>query len=177
MRTLEWSETEDGHVSSGYVITLMGPSHWFLRVDESLSPPSRQQPTKHERQFASLRSARAAARHLEVVRVRRIKLIRHISLAFAIFAMSVAFYFTMMAGTAANRLEWFALAVISLVVSLSEGLDAFVLLVADGWDHRYEVPEVTVIDRTVTSVVVSTLWPKVQQVSASEKMAVVRPLT
>jgi hypothetical protein len=177
MTTLEWSETEDGHVSSGYLITRMGPAQWVLHVDASLIPPGKRPRTKHERPFASLRSARAAALHLEVVRVRRIKLIRHTSLAIAMFAMSVAFYVTMMAGTAANRLELFTLAGVSLVVSLSEGLDAFVLLVADGWDHRYEVPRVTVIDRTVTSAVVSTLWPKVRQVSISEQMASVRPLT
>ena len=177
MTTLDWSETEHGYVSSGYLITRPpGEIRWALRVDASLIPPVRRT-TSHARPYASLQSARAAALHLEVVRIRRIKVIRHITLSLVAFVLSVAFYFTMMSGTAANRLEWFALAGIALVVSLSEGLDAFVLIVADGWDHRYEVPRVTVTDRIVASMVVSTLWPKPHQASETRQIARVRPLS
>jgi hypothetical protein len=93
------------------------------------------------------------------------------------FGLSVAFYATMSASPVTNRLEWFALAVATLVVALSEGLDAFVLVVADGWDRIYEVPELSIVDRSVSFAVVSALWPRPEPVSTDDQREIVRPLT
>jgi hypothetical protein len=114
---------------------------------------------------------------LEVVRVRRIKLIRHVTLSIIMFGLSVGFYLTMAAGSEVNRLEWFSLSAVAIFVALSEGLDAFVLVVADGWDHRYEVPSVTFIDKHVSLVVIATLWPRPEHVEATEGAERVRALS
>jgi hypothetical protein len=127
--------------------------------------------------FNSLRTARAAALHLEVVRVRRIKLIRHVTLSIVMLGLSVVFYLTMSAGNEANRLEWFALAGASLVIALSEGIDAFAVVVADGWDYGYQAPRISILDRFVLSVVTSTVWPKPRPVATCDQTASVRPLS
>jgi hypothetical protein len=177
MTTLEWSETEGGYTSGGYLITRTGTRQWSMEVDTSVKPPMRRRPRDDGRSFHSLGSARAAALHLEVVRVRRIKLIRHVTLSMVMFGMSVGFYLTMAAGSEANRLEWFTLSGVAIFAALSEGLDAFVLVVADGWDHRYEVPRLSIVDRVVSFTVISALWPRPEPVNTHEDMESVRTLT
>jgi hypothetical protein len=148
-----------------------------MEVDASVKPPIHRRRLDDGRVFPSLKSARAAALHLEVVRVRRIKLIRHMTLSMVMFGMSVGFYLTMVAGTEANRLEWFTLSGVAIFVALSEGLDAFVLIVADGWDHRYDVPRLSIVDRVVSFTVISALWPRPEPVNTHEDIESVRTLT
>jgi hypothetical protein len=83
----------------------------------------------------------------------------------------------MIQGTQANGLEWFVLAGVALYIALSEGLDAFVLLVSDGWDHRYEVPKVTALDRIVSSAVIPVLWRRPTSLRPTREQERVRPLT
>jgi len=177
MTTFERSETEDGYTSSGYQITRTGARRWAVEVDSSVKPPIRRRRCDDRREFSSLRSARAAALHLEIVRVRRIKLIRHVTLSMFMFAMSVGFYLTMLAGSVTNRLELFTLSGLAIFVALSEGLDAFVLVVADGWDHLYEVPRLSRVDRVVSATVISTLWPRPEAVGTPGETESVRTLT
>jgi hypothetical protein len=80
MTTLEWSETEEGYESAGYRITRTGTHGWTVHCEPSLMPAVAKQGSTHMRAFASLKSARAAALHMEVVRIRRLKLIRHVTL-------------------------------------------------------------------------------------------------
>lgn len=177
MTTLEWNETNDGYTSGGYQITRAGAKRWSMELDTSLIPPVVQRRSSEARMFRSLRSARAAALHLEAVRIRRIKLIRHVSLSIVLFGLSVGFYLTMSAGSETNGLEWFTLSAIALVLALSEGLDVFVLPVADGWDRRYDVPRISTVDRVVSHMVLSTVWPKRRTVNSSDELLGVRPLT
>ena len=93
------------------------------------------------------------------------------------FGMSVGFYLAMAAGSETNRLEWFTLSGVAIFVALSEGVDAFVLMVADGWDHRYEVPRLSIVDRFVSFAVISALWPRPEAVNASEEIERVRTLS
>jgi hypothetical protein len=177
MTTLKWSETTNGYRSGGYRLTRAGARRWSMECDASMQPGAGNRRSDEPWVFDSLRSARAAAIHLEVVRVRRIKLIRHATLAIAMFGLSIVFYLTMSAGTEATRLEWFTIAGIALVMSLSESLDAFVLVVADGWDHLYEVPRLTLIDTVVAGVVVATLWPRRQATGPTGDVSKIRTLT
>lgn len=177
MTTLEWSETEHGYVSDRYLIARADAGLWSLESDSSAQPALVGGRSNHVWIHNSLGSARAAALHMEVVRVRHIKLIRHVTLSIVMFGCAVGFYLTMVASTAANRLEWFVLAGAALVAALSEGLDAFVLIVADGWDHRYEVPRLSIIDRFVSSLVVSTMWRRNPTVGTSLEQIRVRTLT
>jgi len=160
MTTHEWSDTATGHTFGAYEIRRVGTSRWSIEVNASLKPTLGHRDSDDVRLFNSLRSARATALHLEVVRVRRIKLIRHVTLSIVMLGLSVAFYSAMSAGTEVNRLELFTLAAVSVFVALSESLDAFVLLVADGWDHRYEVPKLSRLDKYVSLAVISALWRK-----------------
>jgi hypothetical protein len=177
MTTLEWNETDSGYRSGPYQISPVGSGQWSLEADPSLKPPVRQGSSDDAGIFKSLKSARAAALHLEIVRVRRAKLIRHVTLSIVAFGLSVAFYLTMSASSETNRLEWFVLAGAALFIALSEGLDAFVLLVEDGWDYRYEVPKLSMLDRSVSSVVISAVWRQPVPIKTSEQSVLVRPLT
>ena len=177
MTSLEWIETEDGYRSGGYEITRRGASQWSIQVDSTLKPPLRRPRSNDEWTFRSLKSARAAALHLEIVRVRRVKLIRHVTLSIVTFGLAVGCYLTMTAAAEMNQLSWFVLSGFALVASLSEGLDAFVLVVSDGWDYRYEVPKLSVLDRSVSFLIVSTLWPKPKSVEASLEPVSVRVLS
>lgn len=177
MTTLEWSETEDGYTSGGYQITRTGTRQWTVNVGTSTKPPIHRRRQDDSQVFHSLRSARAAALHLEVVRVRRAKLIRHVTLSMVMLGMSVGFYLAMAAGSQTNRLEWFTLSGVAIFIALSEGLDAFVLMVADGWDRIYEAPKLSIVDRFVSFMVISALWPRSEPVNAHEDIERVRTLT
>jgi hypothetical protein len=148
-----------------------------MGIDASVRPAARRRRLDDGKIFLSLPSARAAALHLEVVRVRRVKLIRHVTLSIVMFGTSIGFYLTMLAGSEVNRLEWFTLSAVAMFVALSEGLDAFVLVVADGWDYRYEVPKLSIIDRFVSLVVISTLWPRPERADTTDDVQKVRSLT
>jgi len=177
MTTLEWSETEEGYESAGYQIKRFGTYGWTIGFDSSELPTIARRGSTDIRVFGSLKSARAAALHMELVRIRRLKLIRHVALSLMMFSLSVVSYVTMASGTLTYRLEWFVLAGAALFVGLSEGLDAFVLVVSDGWDHRYEVPKVTVLDRIISSVVTSTFWRKPISARPTNEQERVRTLT
>ena len=177
MTTLEWSETQEGYESAGYQIKRFGTHEWTINCDRSELPTFSGRRSTDIRVFGSLKSARAAALHMEVVRIRRLKLIRHVTLSPIALFLSVGSYVTMATGTQANRLEWFVLAGAALYIALSEGVDAFVLLVSDGWDHRYEVPKVTRLDRIISSAVTSDLWRKPMSERPVQEQERVRPLT
>ena len=157
MTTLEWHETAGAYVCDGYRITRSTEREWMLALDASRIRTVARRGRHRSQSFGALRSARAAALHLEVIRVRRIKRIRHITLAFVMALVSIASYLTMAAGTPARRLEWFAVSSVAIVLAFNEGIDAFVLMVSDGWDHKYEVPRLTVVDRLVACLVTATL--------------------
>ena len=177
MTTLEWSETDHGYTSGGYKITRSGAKRWSIDFDNSIKALVGRHRAPDAWTFGSLPSARAAALHVEVVRVRRIKLIRHVTLAIVAMGFSFAFYIVMSAGTIVNHLEWFTLASVAMVFALNEGIEGFALLVADGWDHRYEVPHVSMLDRTVSLAVIAIFWPRPQEATISEADLNVTPLT
>jgi len=177
MTTLDWQEADGTFVCDGYRIERVTDRQWLLALDAARTRTSVSRHLRRDPVFGSLRSARAAALHFEVTRVRQIKLVRHVALAVVTFILAVVFYFVMASGTEATRLEWFVLAGVALVLALSESLDAFVLLVADGWDYRYEVPRLSIVDRMVSSAVILTLWPKPPVAVDAEPPARVQPLT
>jgi hypothetical protein len=177
MTTLEWSETEEGYESAGYRIKRFGTHEWTIEFDPSELPTLARRRSTDVRVFGSLKSARAGALHMEVVRIRSLKLIRHVTLSLMMLCLSVGSYVTMATGTQTNRLEWFVLAGAALFIGLSEGLDAFVLLVSDGWDHLYEVPKVTALDRIISSAVTSALWRRPISERPVHEQERVRPLT
>lgn len=101
------------------------------------------------KRFTTLTAARAAVVHMEVVRLRRIKQARHLVLT-AVFSASAVWSYQIMALPEQwYRVEWFAVATIAVVVALSECLSAFLMVIDDGWDYRYEVPRITVVDRLI----------------------------
>ncbi len=160
MTTLEWLEADGAYVCDGYRITRSSDHEWMLTLDASRIRSVVRRGRHRSQRFGSLRSARAAALHLEVVTVRRMKRIRHVTLAFVLAFVSVASYLTMAASTPARQLEWFVVSGIALVFAFNEGLGALVLTVSDGWDHKYEVPRVTLVDRIVAGLVTRTLLPR-----------------
>jgi len=177
MTPLEWSETEEGYESAGYQIKRFGTHGWTIYCDRPELPTVARRGSTDIRVFSSLKSARAAALHMELVRIRRLKLIRHVTLSLMMLCLSVGSYVTMATGTQTNRLEWFVVAGAALFVGLSEGLDVFVLVVSDGWDHRYEVPKVTVLDRIISSAATSTFWRRPVSARSTNEQERVRPLT
>lgn len=112
------------------------------------------------KRFTTLRAARAAAVHIEVVRLRRIKQARHVALASVFFVAAVWFYHLMALPAQWYRVELFAAATIALVVALSEGLAAFLMVIDDGWDYLYEVPRITFLDRAIAALLLSYPSPR-----------------
>jgi len=110
MTTLEWRETEEGYESSGYRIKRFGTHEWAIHCDRRELPTATRRGSTDMRVFSSLKSARAAALHMELVRIRRLKLIRHVTLSLVMLCLSVGSYVTMATGTQTNRLEWFVIA-------------------------------------------------------------------
>ncbi len=106
-----------------------------------------------ERRYHSRRAARTGAVHLEVVRVRRMKLTRHLVMT-VVFATAAWWSHGLVERPGeVHRIEWFAVAVVGAVLALSEMLAAFLLTIDNGWDPGYEVPQVTALDRFVGRVV------------------------
>ncbi len=105
------------------------------------------------KRFATQRGARAGVVQLEVVRLRRIKQARHLVLT-AVFSASAVWSYQIMAlPDQWYRVEWFVAATFAVVAALSEGLSAFLMVIDDGWDYRYEVPRITLVDRAIAGIV------------------------
>ena len=157
MASLLWDENGDTHRSRGYRIDHLRDDDppWLLTLEDVTWPRFVVSARSDGERFRTLRSARAAALHMEVMRVRTAKLTRHIVLALMLLAAAGLLYSAMNVSTESSRIEWFVASLAALVLAWSEALSAFVILISEGWDHGYEVPRLSWIDRGVSGV---TIW-------------------
>ncbi len=148
MSSFDWHHTRETDRCNGYRIRRVDAERasWVLEFDGTDAIPLGLRSRDAGRRYRSLRCARAAAVHMEVVRLRRLKLTRHWFLSAVLLTTSVGFYLTMEAADQSSRIEWFLAALAVFVVGFSEGLDGVVILISDGWDHAYDVPRITRID-------------------------------
>ncbi|MCL1598643.1 MAG: hypothetical protein M3094_05630, partial [Actinomycetia bacterium] len=152
MTTLEQDAFDDRVHDNGLRIerTDDGGSDWLLSC---AAPPIGLWKRDLGKRFTTLRAARAAVVQMEVVRLRRIKQARHLVLT-AVFSMSAVWAYQIMAlPDQWYRVEWFVAATFAVAAALSEGLSSFLMVIDDGWDYRYEVPRITLVDRVIAGVV------------------------
>jgi len=180
MVCLEWVDSDGIHRCDGYTIECVDSSSmsWSLRLDPSHLPLGLT-PRDSGRRYRNLRSARAAATHLEITRLRRMKFIRHGILAVVSLIASVVSYQMISLPHQGATLEWFAAALITMYIALSESLSGLLLLIDDGWDQRYEVPRITRLDRLCARL----FFPKhstargdvLRSLGADERVRIVHP--
>jgi len=151
MTTLEWEQSGNTYYRNGLRIDKLDAPDAAWVLDADILPVGVWHRDLGKR-YRTLRLARAAAVHMEVVRLRRMKQARHVSLVAVLLFASVWSYRVMERPDQVYRVEWFALAVLAIALALNEGVGAFVMTVDDGWDYRYEVPRVTFLDRAIAGV-------------------------
>lgn len=156
MTTLEWGRSDDRCTARTLRIErdddAPSDSIWLLCAER---PPIGVWKRDLDKRFSTLGAARAAARHIDVVRLRRVKQARHVVLTCLFSASAIWSYQIMALPEQWYRVEWFAVATIAIVVALSEGLSAFLMVIDDGWDYLYEVPRITIVDRAIARTVLS----------------------
>ena len=151
MTTLEREQSSNSYYSNGLRIDKLDAPDAAWVLDADIVPVGVWHRDLGKR-YRTLRLARAAAVHMEVVRLRRVKKARHVALVAVLLIASVWFYRVMERPDQVYRVEWFALAVLAIALALNEGVGAFVMTVDDGWDYRYEIPRITFLDRAIARV-------------------------
>jgi hypothetical protein len=156
MAALVWDEKDDIYRANGYRIDRVRDegAPWLLTLERVRWPRFVRQARRDGHRFWSLRSACAAALHMEVVRVRCAKLTRHIVLAVLLLLTAGVLYAVMTLASEPTRVEWFAGSLVVVGIAWSEALSAFMIATSGGWDHGYEVPTLTWIDRGVTRAII-----------------------
>lgn len=143
--------------SNGYRIEKIGPTHrpWVVGFEGYGVVPLGLYSREAGKAYASRKGACAGAVHLEVCRVRRLKLARHIVLSVVFGLAAIAAYVTMAAPTQTYRIELFVLALAAMTLALSEGLEALLIIIDEGWDYLYELRHVSPVDRFIGRIIFS----------------------
>jgi len=141
--------------TSGYRIDKSGfrDKPWVIRFDESDIIPLGLFRYDSSSAYPTRRMAFAAAAHLEVLRERRIKFVRHVVLATLWAVAAVGAYIVMATPEQAFQVEWFAIALAAAFFCLNETLEGFLVVIDEGWDRFYEIRSVSRVDRLVAGVV------------------------
>jgi len=126
---------------------------WVVGFDEPGGIPLGLFPRDFRRAYPTRRLARSAEAHLNVLRERRIKFVRHVVLAI-VWAVAAVFAYTVMAAPGQPfQVEWFVVALVAAFFFLSETLEGFLVVIDEGWDRFYEIRRVTPTDRFIARVV------------------------
>lgn len=128
---------------------------WVIRFDDSGAVPLGLFHGDSWTAYPTRRLALAAVAHLEVLRERRIKFVRHIVLAAFWAAAAVVAYIVMAVPEQAFQIEWFAVALVAVFFFLNETLEGFLVVIDEGWDRFYEIRTVSRTDRLIARVVFS----------------------
>jgi len=136
---------------TGYRIERTGSADkpWVITFGDNAAAPLGLLPRDSGKAYPSLRVARAAATHLEVLRERRIKFVRHVVLAILWAIVAVTAYRIMAAPDQPLQLEWFAVALVAVFFFLNETLEGFLVAIDEGWDRFYEIRSVSRTDRII----------------------------
>jgi hypothetical protein len=132
-------EPAGGRPKGGWVVYVDEPQH---PVIDSIDPA----------RFTSLKAAKAAAIHHRVLATRRIKLVRHIVLAFVLFTIAVPAFAMMGPGTSTRRVAFFVVGLGVLLLALREVVDLLMLVFSTGWDYAYDMPQVSRLDAAVADI-------------------------
>ena len=149
MTTVDWQTNGVSHRQDPYRIDPAGgqpPGGWVLHV---VDPEHPLVDSIDEQRFSSLKSAKAAAIHHRLVTIRRTKLARHAVLS-VVGAMLVIPAFALMGpGTSTRRVVFFVIGLFVLLLALRELVGLIMVVLSDGWDYRYDAPQLTLIDRWI----------------------------
>ncbi len=147
-----WTTYGDTHCHDGYRIEPAGgpvDGGWVVHVQESRHPVLGSIEATH---FTSLRAAKAAVIHHEVLVTRRTKMIRHAVLAVVGVMVAIPAFALMGPGESNRRVAFFVLGLVILLLTLRELVGLLILVTSHGWDYAYDMPELTIIDRGVADV-------------------------
>jgi len=141
--------------NTGYRIDRIGSVEkpWVVGFDESGVIPLGLFHRDSAKAYPSRRIARAAVVHLEVLRERRIKFVRHVVLAALWLALAVVAYNVMASPGQRFQIEWFAVVLVAAFFFLSETLEGFLVVIDEGWDRFYEIRSVSRTDRFIARLV------------------------
>ena len=147
-----WTAHGDTHCHDGYRIEPAGGSldgGWIVHVHDGRHPVLG---SLEAARFPSLRAAKAAVIHHEVLVTRRTKMIRHAVLAVIGVMVAIPAFALMGPGESNRRVAFFFLGLFILLFTLRELVGLLVLMTSDGWDYAYDMPALTIIDRGVADV-------------------------
>jgi len=147
-----WTTYGDTHCHYGYRIEpARGPGDggWIVHVQESRHPVLGSIEAAH---FASLRAAKAAVIHHQVLVTRRTKMIRHAVLAVVGTVVAIPAFALMGPGESDRRVAFFGVGLVIILLTLRELVGLLILVTSHGWDYAYDMPELTIIDRGVADV-------------------------
>jgi hypothetical protein len=126
----------DGQPPGGWVLHVVDPEHPLVdSVDEQ--------------RFSSLKTAKATAIHHRLVTIRRTKLVRHAMLSIVGALLVIPAFALMGPGTSTRRVVFFVVGLLVLLLALRELVGLGMLALSDGWDYRYDAPELSWTDRMV----------------------------
>ena len=147
-----WTVHGDTHCHDGYRIEPATDSvdgHWVVQVPDSRHPVLG---TIGGSRYTSLRSAKAAVIHHEVLVTRRTKMIRHAVLAVLGVMIAIPAFALMGPGESDRRVVFFVVGLVILLFTLRELVGLLILVTSHGWDYAYDMPKLTIIDRSVADV-------------------------
>ncbi|GMQ99076.1 MAG: hypothetical protein BMS9Abin17_1626 [Acidimicrobiia bacterium] len=141
--------------NTGYRIDKIGSEEepWVVGLDDPGVIPLGLFSRDFTKAYPTRRLACAAEAHLEVLRERRIKFVRHVVLATVWAVAAVVAYIVMAAPGQPFQVEWFVVAFVAAFFFLSETLEGFLVVIDEGWDRFYEIRRVTRTDRFIARVV------------------------
>ena len=172
-----WTTQGDTHRHDGYRIEpVRGAAEggWVVRMRESRHPVLG---SLESTRFASLRAAKAAVIHHEVLVTRRTKMIRHAVLAVVGVIVAIPAFAMMGPGESDRRVAFFVVGLVILLLTLRELVGLLVLMTSHGWDYAYDMPGLTIIDRSVADVATALQRaPAVAQHGAQAQLVHVMPI-
>lgn len=152
MAFFDWIQTSDEtYRADGYRIDRIreGRILWLLHFDDTAAVPAGFRPDAVEWKYRSLPSAKAAAIHVEMLRRRRVKIMRH---AFwgVVFGLAALLVFATLGDVGRNaRLAAFVIGLVCTGLALREMTHGIIMYSSGSWDYLYEAPHVTAIDTQI----------------------------
>lgn len=149
MTTIGWETIGRSHRRDGYRIDPADgepPGGWVVTVDETGFALVEDMGVTR---FRSLTSAKAAVVHHRLAVIRRTRLLRHLVLTVSAFFSMIPVFALMGPGASTRRVVFFAIGLVLLFVAMRELVGMVTILSSGGWDHGYDIPRLTVVDRLV----------------------------
>lgn len=152
MAFFDWIRTGDKtYCADGYRIDRIreGRIRWLLHFDDRGRVPAGFRPDAVEWKYDSMASAKAAAIHVEMLRRRRVKIMRHAFMG-VLLGLVALLVFASLGDVGRNaRLAMFIFGLVCTGLALREMTHGIIMYSSGSWDYLYEAPHLTTLDTQI----------------------------